>query len=217
MSNDDARLGRAVREAFTNAVDPLPLPRIKSPVSSGRGLAARLGVLERAHGGPAGAAAAIGVTLRTYSKWGRGGRPARRSLGLVDDAYEADVRRREAAQAPARRRERLRQMIRGSESFRAHIKLYAEFQVDGYYNGQGHDGPSSTPYPPNADNHLAFRGVNLNDVGTKEDFGPLLWALGISDAAAGRMLESICQAVFHQNPEVFANSYYHAPQLEVTR
>lgn len=214
MSNDDARLGHAVREALAAAVDPLPLPRIKSPVSSGRGLSARLGALEKAHGGPAGAAAAIGVTLRTYAKWGRGVRPARRSLGLVDDAYEADVRRREAAQEPARRRERLRQMIRGSESFRAHLKLWAEFQCDGYYNGEAKQKGATVgaPYPPLPENGAAFRGVNLGS----EDWAPLLGALGLGDAAAGRLLETICRQVFHANPTVFPNSYHHAPQLEVT-
>ena len=212
MSNDDARLGAAVREALAAAVDPLPLPRIKSPVSSGRGLAARLNALEAAHGSVGGAAAAVGVTARTYRGWLRGGRPARKSLALVEDAYEADVRRRERAQAPARRRERLKQLIRRGEGFRAHLKLWAEFQVDGYYNGQGKDGPAQQPYSPRRDNQYAFRGVNLGN----EDTGRLISGLGHGDDTAGRAIQAICREVFGAG-YVFPNSYYRAPQLEVTR
>lgn len=66
---------------------------IASPVSSRRGLTARLSALEKAYGTPKAAAAAAGIHPDTWQRWKRGTRtPAKASADKVEKAHGGIVR-----------------------------------------------------------------------------------------------------------------------------
>lgn len=81
--------------------------KIRSAVSSARGRAARITALEKAHGGPAGAARAVGVGPQTWRRWKKTGgqAPSQANLRRLDAAYQDSVRasRQRAFRARLRR------------------------------------------------------------------------------------------------------------------
>lgn len=102
---------------------------VASPANSTRGRIARMNRLERAHGGPAGAAAAVGVSRGTWVRWGRtSGRvqhPSAKNLGKLEGAYRD-------ALAPARIRAATRGLGITSPTVSATVRW------NGYYNKQAH-------------------------------------------------------------------------------
>lgn len=72
-----------------------PPATYRSPVTSARGLKARMGALERQHGSKKAAAAAAGISPSTWGKWGSGkAKPTTVSLYKLERAYLAGLRGR---------------------------------------------------------------------------------------------------------------------------
>lgn len=73
-----------------------PLGGVKSPVTSARGLAARMTALERVHGGKAAAARAAGIGPSSWRAWQTKGSshraPSAASASKIQGAYEALLR-----------------------------------------------------------------------------------------------------------------------------
>ena len=67
---------------------------IRSPISSNRGRTTRMREIERQHGGPAGAAAAVGVSRQTWRRWSKSGgqAPSKANLSRLQDVYEDSAR-----------------------------------------------------------------------------------------------------------------------------
>lgn len=79
MADYPTALSAALRARFPMA------GLIKSPISSARGLAARMRQLEKAYGSKKAAAAAVGVNPTTYSRWGSGkAHPSKGSAARID-------------------------------------------------------------------------------------------------------------------------------------
>lgn len=75
-----------------------PRGDFRSPVSSPRGLKARVGALEKAYGSPKAAALAAGIHPDTWTRWKKGSRaPAASSLARVETAHVALLRAGKAA------------------------------------------------------------------------------------------------------------------------
>lgn len=211
--------GRArpsLRQAADAAVDAYvrapALQGVRTPVTQRRGLLARMRALEE-HGGEKAAAAAAGVTPRTWRGWRAGTRPTARSLAGLQGAYDRDLDRR--GQTPARRKAEARRLAAAGTTVELNVK--AEFQWDGYYNGQsttGPSGPADEEFPPEPGNRQAWRtaGVSI----ASADIGPLLraWSAGRNTGAA---LEQIYQVEYSRgaDPSVFLNTYYRGAEVTI--
>lgn len=104
-------------EALQGELDRLwQTTAIKSPITSNRGRLARMQELERQNGGPAGAAAAVGVSRQTWRRWGKGAQgPSAANLKRLGDAYERAARPKRLA--------RLRSRLRNASSYvKAEVK-----------------------------------------------------------------------------------------------
>lgn len=196
-------LSRALDAELDRVLAAPPLTGVKTPVSQRRGLTARISALEKSLGGPKAAARAAGVTPRTWNAWKTGRTPARRSLTRLDDAYKADLARR--GNTSARRRATARQIA--SVTFA--VRVTAEIQWDGYYNGQAESGPSNHSFPPLSDNTLAHRRVDFGPL----DLGRVVRSWGIHKDA-DQLLENLLSRQF--NASIFLNAYYHTPHVELT-
>ncbi len=134
-----------------------PLEPVKRPIGHRQGLTARLHAIEAGAGGEKQAAAAAGVTPRTWRGWKRNpaSRLSARSMAGVEQAYDTDLRRR--SDDPVRQ---LRYALAKARS--ATVTITAEMQWDGYYNGQAERAPSDRPVPPlDPDNQRAHRQVRF--------------------------------------------------------
>ena len=208
--NDPAHLRRATEQALKDYIDRHlivpPLPGVKSPPDTRRGLTARMDALERSHGGVKAAAAAAGVTPRTWGGWRKGGRPSRKSLGGLQSAYEADLSAK--AQTPARKRRHARSLASGSRPYHVYVRARAEIQWHGYYNGQVGNVGAKYRHPPLPDNRAAFRPVDFHDNGPI-DLRPVLHAWD-NGQDAGEALEQALDAITggDEDAHLFLNTYY---------
>lgn len=189
--------------------------RFRSPVSSPRGRTARMGALEEFWGGPREAAAAVGVTPRTWRSWrAAGARPVRASLEQLDGAYEALLGQR--ADTPKRRRAlaAARLAAAAGEAIMASIKVFVELQVDGYYNGQDTNSPKDRPYPPDPDNGHAYRGTNGASLG-RQDISGLLRAY-VARRGGQRALNAAAAAQI--SDQTFCNAFWpdNHPRVELS-
>lgn len=179
-----------------------PLEGIKRPISQRQGLTARLRAIETATGGEKAAAAAVGVTARTWRGWKNNplSRPAARSLAGIERAYQDDLRAR--SEDPVRQRR-----YAMAKAKNTNVSIRAEMQWDGYYNGQEEQVAADHPEAPDPENRKAHRRV---------DFGRLdissvvrAWLLG-NDTR--RPMEKVLSANFG-NAYIFLNHYYRNPSV----
>jgi hypothetical protein len=119
-------------EALLHRIDQYGGGEPASPVDSDRGRIARMNHLEKAHGGPRGAAAAVGVSRETWRRWRltgkdpRTGRPRQKpsstSLGKLRGAarklYDAARDRR----------------VRGALAHVRNVRITGIIEWDGYRN-----------------------------------------------------------------------------------
>jgi hypothetical protein len=203
-----------LREAADAAVSAyVRAPRmagVATPITQPRGLMPRLRALETAHGGEKAAAAAAGVTPRTWRGWKSGTKPTGRSLAGVQGAYERDLDRR--SQTPARRHAEARRMA--ADGHQAYLGVKAEIQWAGYYNGQADrsrpSGPATEAFAPEYGRHqAAHRELKATDSGTGNVSRLLLaWAAGRSTARVlDEMLndEHVGKGI---DPVIFLNWYF---------
>lgn len=195
---------REATDAAINAWVRAPaLPGVRTPVTQARGRTARMRALEEWLGGEKAAAAAAGVTPRTWRGWDKGTRPTARSLAGLQGAYEEqlDVQ----AQAPARRRAQARRLADDAD-LAVGVKAFAEVQWEGYYNGQVTTSPKDIPYAPDPENEDAYRSNGC-------DFGPVPFPAVLRAWADGRntglALEDAISEAFSGPPgkRILLNAY----------
>jgi hypothetical protein len=201
------RLNQAARRALEQWVGAPPVPaarQLKRPVTDKQGLQDRLRRLEARLGGPKGAAEAIGVSRDTYRKWDKGVVPRAVNLDRVEAAHQA-VLQAEADTMPARRAQLQLLAASGANPW-VGLVIAAEYQVDGYYNGQKDTVAQDEPAPPLPDNDKAHRPVKLGQHAMR----PILetYAAG---GNLGTLLESYAREVI--TPKTFTNDYYAAPKV----
>lgn len=206
--HDPGKLDRTVRaalQAWVDGVEVPALPGVKSPPDSRRGLVARMDALEHSHGGAKAAAAAAGVTPRTWSGWRKGGKPSRKSLSGLQGAYQADLKAR--AQTPARKRRQAR--LKASAGGGPHVKVRAEIQWDGYYNGNRHN-VGSDRTPPDSDNRQAYRVVRFGRTPVRALLDA--WSAGRD---TGKALEDTLSSEYN-GAVIWLNTYYHEPEVTIS-
>jgi hypothetical protein len=84
-----------LQEALQGEMDRLWADtEVRSPITGNRGRKDRMRAIERAHRGPAGAAAAVGVSRETWRRWGKTGgqSPSAANLRRLQDTYETASR-----------------------------------------------------------------------------------------------------------------------------
>jgi hypothetical protein len=136
-------LGEALNEAIgLLGRDPEP----KSPITSDRGLHARMNALEKEHGDPRAAARAIGVSPETWGRWRKTGTNPRTGKPHQRPGRAA-VARLKSALLPIYRRTYERSVQAKLRAI-SNVRVSARINWDGYYNAQN-DG---------------YRGTNLNEL-----------------------------------------------------
>jgi hypothetical protein len=205
----DAAIGTYVRAPA--------LPGVKTPVTQRRGWQTRQRHLEASLGEKA-AAAAAGVTPRTWRTWMASVKPTARSLAGLQGAYERDLEAQ--SQTLPRRKAEARRLAAGGRQ--AYVVVWAEIQWSGYYNGQAdrRGGPSVAVYeadPPEPGNRDAHRGLVAGH-GGQVALGELLriWSAGRD---TGRELDRMMNDEYiglNQRPELFLNTYYKAARVQIS-
>lgn len=177
---------------------------IRTPVTQHRGRNARMNALEKVFGEKA-AAAAAGVTPRTWKRWREtDAKPRATSLAGLQGAYDRLLDD-----------QTLRRLSSGRH--RARVSVTAEIQWSGYYNGQADksqpSGPAIEEFPPDADNNQAHRELNLTGPkGDTVNIGPLYRAYR-AGRDTGEELERMVNRYFDMpvrkgQREIFPNTYH---------
>jgi hypothetical protein len=109
-----------------------------SPVSSDRGRIARMHALERKHGSPKAAAAALGISRETWRRWG-----LRKSQKGHQAPSAANLRRLADAYRNMLRPSRLRAAARALSP--ARVKVTGDIRWNGYYNRESHRSTTLDP------------------------------------------------------------------------
>lgn len=183
-----------------------PLKPIARPISHRQGLTARMHALETSHGGVKAAAQAAGVTPRTWRGWATNPRArlSRKSAQGLEQAYQDDLDERSAD--PLRQR---RYALGKAKD--AQIKITAEIQWDGYYNGQAQTvavQKPEEPLPPEV-NGAAHRTVDFGVV----DIGNVWRAWQAGRDTFRPMARDIRRAF---GAYVFPNSFHQGATVEIT-
>lgn len=193
----------AIVTALERAYVAPPLEGVKRPISHRQGLLARLSALEAAAGGEQAAARAAGVTPRTWRGWKRNptARPSRASLEGVQHAYGRDLRRRS--------RDPVRQMrFALAKGRKARVKVWAEVQWAGYYNGQSERVTERQAAPPDPENRYAWRAGGV-------EFGTLDITAVVRAWKGGHDCKEPLDKIVSddQGAWIFLNSYYRGAKV----
>lgn len=125
-----------VGEAVAARIDAYPSGEPVSPPESDRGRIARMNALEKAHGGPRGAAAAVGVSRETWRRWRLTGKDPRTGRPRQKPGAASLSKLTGAAGKLYRSAQRDR-IIRGLARARG-VWFKGVIKWDGYYNPKAH-------------------------------------------------------------------------------
>jgi hypothetical protein len=187
----------AALQRHQNRFTAPPLKAIRRPVTHRQGLLGRMHALEETAGSERGAAAAAGVTVRTWRGWVRNpfSRPSKRSLEGVEAAYREDLQRR--TEDPLRQMRYAMAQARDTNTW-----IEAEIQWEGYYNGQEEKVKTKEPEAPHASNEGAHRPVKFG----RQDLSTVVraWKLGQDTR---KPMEKVLKRSYG-NSYIFLNSYF---------